>query len=104
MAGSDLKRLLQRVAVCTQFPPIVWLYRAVYALAVRLCVRRIGRIRGVRSIYLRRGLASGRAVYGLSDIDLLVMVEKDAEGSAAARVRHQYASAAPPDTHAAGGA
>jgi predicted nucleotidyltransferase len=91
VARPDLKRLLQSVAVRTQFPPFVWLYRALYALAVRLCVRRLGRIRGVRSIYLRRGLASRRAVYGLSDIDLLVMVEKDAQGSAAARVRRQYA-------------
>ena len=90
MASSDVKRLLQRVAVRTQFPPFVWLYRAIYALALRLCVRRLGRIRGVRSIYLRRGLASGRAVYGLSDIDLLVMVDKDADGGAAGRVRHQY--------------
>ncbi len=91
MAGQNLKNVLQSVAVRTQFPPFVWLYRALYALAVRLCARRLGRMGGVRSVYLRRGLASGRAVYGLSDIDLLVMLDGDAPQGTAGRVRRQYA-------------
>ncbi len=91
MARPDLKSLLQSVAAHTQFPPFVWLYRALYALAVWLCARRLGRMGGVRSIYLRRGLASGRAVYGLSDIDLLVMLDEDAPDDTAGRVRRQYA-------------
>jgi predicted nucleotidyltransferase len=81
---------LQRLAVATQYPPFRWCYRLLYALAIALCTRRLRRIPGVRAIYLRRGLASGRPVYGLSDIDLMVMVEGDLTGKAAARVRHQY--------------
>jgi len=78
------------VAVGTQYPPFTWCYRLLYSLAVRLCIRRIKRMQAVRAIYLRRGLAGSRPLYGLSDIDLLVMVEGELGGRAAARVRHQY--------------
>jgi len=90
MKRFHLKHLLQRIAVRTQFPPFTWLYRAIYALAVRLCVRRLRRINGVRAVYLRRGLAAGQPLYGLSDIDLLVMVEEEQSGRAKARARYQY--------------
>jgi predicted nucleotidyltransferase len=85
-----LKQTLQRMVVATQYPPFLWCYRLLYALAVRLCTRRLRRIRGVSAIYLRRGLAGGKPMYGLSDIDLLVMVDGELSGKTAARVRHQY--------------
>jgi predicted nucleotidyltransferase len=88
--GSSVKQFLQRLALRTQFFPFTWFYGALYGLAVSWCVRRLKRIAGVRSIYLRRGLATGRPVYGLSDIDLLVMVESEGHELAAARVRYQY--------------
>ncbi len=90
MKKSRLQPFLQGLAVLTQFPPFTWLYRQIYALAVRLCVRRLQRIRGVGAIYLRRGLASGRPLYGLSDIDLLVMVERGQPNRVRAQVRYQY--------------
>ena len=90
MALSSSQRLLQRVALATQFPPFSWFYRWVYALAVLDCRRRLSRLHGVRAVYLRRGLAAGDPVFGLSDIDLLVMVDNDDHGPTAARVRHQY--------------
>ncbi len=74
MADSRLKLLLQTVAVRTQFPPFVWLYRLLYAGAIRLCVSRLRRVRGARSIHLWRGLTGQRPLWGASDIDLLVMV------------------------------
>jgi hypothetical protein len=46
MKKSRLQPFLQSLAVLTQFPPFTWLYRQIYALAVRLCVRRLQRIRG----------------------------------------------------------
>ena len=90
MKKSRLQPFLQGLAVLTQFPPFTWLYRQIYALAVRLCVRRLQRIRGVGAIYLRRGLASGRPLYGLSDIDLLVMVDRGQPNRVRAQVRYQY--------------
>ena len=90
MKKSRVKQFLQGLAVRTQFPPFTWLYGKLYALAVRLCVRRLQRIRGVRAIYLRRGLASGRPLYGLSDIDLLVMVDSEQRSQTGAQVRYHY--------------
>lgn len=90
MNNSHLKHALQRSAVRTQFPPFTWFYRALYALAIRLCVRRFRRISGVRSVYLRRGLAASRPFYGLSDIDLLVIIDDEQHRRVAARVHYQY--------------
>ncbi len=90
MKKSRFRQLLQGLAVLTQFFPFTWLYRRIYALAVRLCVRRLQRIRGVAAIYLRRGLASGRPLYGLSDIDLLVMVDSNQPNRVRASVLYQY--------------
>jgi hypothetical protein len=90
MDNSYMKHSLQRIAVRTQFPPFTWFYRALYALAIHLCVRRFRRIRGVRSVYLRRGLASSQAFYGLSDIDLLVMIGDEQNQRVGARVQYHY--------------
>ncbi len=81
---------LQKFAARTQFFPFRDLYALLYKLALRVCVYRLKRTQGVLSIYLRRGLASGEPVYGLSDIDLLVLVDEDNYPRAGARVRYQY--------------
>ena len=90
MKESRLKRLLQRLAVRTQFWPFTSVYRGLYNLAIDLCVRRLQRIRGVRAIYLRRGLAGGQPFYGLSDLDLMVLVDDEQHHLVAERVRYQY--------------
>jgi len=90
MNDSHFKNTLQCIAVCTQFRPFTWLYRVLYTLAIRLCVRRFRRISGVRSVYLHRGLASSRPIYGLSDIDLLVVIDNEQHQRVAARVQYQY--------------
>lgn len=90
MKESRLKRLLQRLAVRTQFWPFTSVYRGLYNLAIDLCVRRLQRIRGVRAIYLRRGLAGGQPFYGLSDLDLMVLVDDEQYHLVAERVRYQY--------------
>lgn len=90
MNNSLIKHTLQRVAIGTQFPPFIWLYRALYALSIHMCVRRFRGIQGVRSVYLRRGLAAAQALYGLSDIDLLLVVDDENQQQIAARVHYQY--------------
>ena len=90
MKESRLKRFLQHLAVRTQFWPFTSVYRGLYNLAINLCVRRLQRIRGVCAIYLRRGLAGGQPFYGLSDLDLLVLVDNEQHHLVAERVRYQY--------------
>jgi predicted nucleotidyltransferase len=89
---NSRSRHLQRLALRTQFFPFTLLYRFLYWAAIRLCLRRLGGLPGVLCVYLRRGLARGRPVYGLSDIDLLVLVDGANRERNAARVRNRYES------------
>ena len=72
---SKAKETIQRLAVATSFTPFTYFYKLIYALAILVTTLVLRRVEGVVSIYLRRGLAKGEVVYGLSDIDLAVIVE-----------------------------
>ncbi len=76
---SSLRAPVQYLVIRTSFFPLIHLYGAAYALSVKVAALLLRRVDGVAAVYLRRGLAKGEAVYGLSDIDLSVIVE-DGEG------------------------
>ena len=67
------KALLRRLIVTTSVPPFLSLYRWIYRVFIRVAVRRLRRFPALRAIYLRRGLAAGDGVPGISDIDLAVV-------------------------------
>jgi hypothetical protein len=69
-----IKDGLQLLIVRTSFPPFVVIYKLYYVLAIRIMTYFIKRIDGVETLYLRRGVAKNEIVYGLSDIDLSVLV------------------------------
>ena len=89
---SSIQNLIQRIVITTNFPPISYIYREIYELSVACATFWLRRVDGVLAIYLRRGLAKGEIVHGLSDIDLAVIVENDGvKGQAAEkRVRAIY--------------
>jgi hypothetical protein len=69
-----LRSKLIQWALWLQFAPFTWLFHAYYRLAV-LCSRwLVGRVEGVRSIYLTGSLARNSLVYGLSDIDFKIFI------------------------------
>jgi hypothetical protein len=72
------KALLRRLIVATSVPPIASLYCAIYRFLIRFAVWRLRRFDPIRAIYLRRGLASGEGIPGISDIDLAAVGEWDA--------------------------
>jgi hypothetical protein len=76
MSSRLLRSAVHHAVLRTQFRPFSRLHRGYYALAVRACAWRLRRLRGVRALYLWRGLPKGRSVYGLSDVDLLVLVDR----------------------------
>lgn len=82
------KALLRRLIVTTSVPPMVGVYRAVYRLLIRAAVWRLKQAASIRAIYLRRGLAAGDGVPGISDIDLAAVGDWD--GEAQARVTESY--------------
>lgn len=69
-----MKKVLQLLVIKTSFPPFSWLYKAYYKLTVYCCVFVLRLFPEVTSVYLTGGIVSGRVVYGLSDIDLIVFV------------------------------
>jgi len=77
---SSLRILVQYSVVRTSFFPLSYLYKAGYSLSVRITTLFLRRVDGVAAVYLRRGLAKGEIVYGLSDIDLSVIVEDRESG------------------------
>jgi predicted nucleotidyltransferase len=83
------KALLRRLIVTTSVPPFASLYRWIYQAFVQIAVRRLRRFPGLRAIYLRRGLAAGDGVPGVSDIDLAVVGDWDAAWQS--RVADSYA-------------
>ncbi|HJX54702.1 MAG TPA: hypothetical protein VJ801_18185 [Polyangia bacterium] len=76
----NARAILRRLIVATSIPPVAGVYRAVYRALVAIAVRRLRRFSSLRAVYLRRGLAKGEGVPGISDIDLAVVGEWDAAG------------------------
>jgi predicted nucleotidyltransferase len=87
-----IQGLVQNLVINTSFPPLTYLYRKIYDLSVAVVTLLLRRVDGVLAIYLRRGVAKGEVVYGLSDIDLSIIVkDEDSEGQVAKeRVRETY--------------
>jgi hypothetical protein len=83
-----VKALLRRVIVTTSVPPIAGVYRAIYSLLIRVAVWKLKQSAQLRAIYLRRGLAAGEGVPGISDIDLAAVGDWDA--GAQARITESY--------------
>ena len=91
---SNFQDLIQYIVVNTSFPPLTYLYKMFYNLSIAVAVLFLRQVDGVVAIYLRRGAAKGEIIYGLSDIDLLVIVkdeEDDQKGQLTKeRVRATY--------------
>lgn len=71
---ENLRNFFQMIIIKTSFPPLSFLYKILYLIAVRWAALVLGSVNGVEAIYLRRGLSRNEIVYGLSDIDLSVIV------------------------------
>jgi hypothetical protein len=87
-----------------QFPPFLWLFRAYYRLAIQLSRFWVGKVKGVRSIYLSGSWVRKEVIYGLSDLDFKVFVagEKDQDTYQAIRrrfslLRRFFPMLGPPD-------
>jgi hypothetical protein len=63
---------LRRAVVTTSVPPIRSLYAAIYRAHIWYAVRVLRQLPGIKAIYVKRGAFGREAVFGVSDIDLLV--------------------------------
>ncbi len=88
--SSWIKLALRGLVVATSGSPLRSFYAAIYRMHVQYAVRALMRFPGTRAIYATRGMASGEIVYGVSDIDMVIIGEWTAEEHrrVLARVRH----------------
>ena len=70
----NLRSRIIPLVLLLQYPPFIWFFRAYYWLAIQASRLSIGRIEGVRSIYLSGSLVRQEMIYGLSDIDFKIFV------------------------------
>lgn len=75
----NIRYFIQKLIVILSFPPLTYLFQKIYSLSITVAVRLLKRRAGVAAIYLRRGVAKKEIVYGLSDIDLLVITDDQNE-------------------------
>ena len=86
----EIQSLIQRAIIGTSFFPLTWVYGKIYALSVKVARMLFSHVDGVLAVYLRRGVAKDEIVYGLSDIDLLLIVDDREQQLAKERVRAIY--------------
>lgn len=65
--------------VKTNFRPFTWLYKACYNAAIKIVVHFLKRQPEIVAIYLSSSMAAGDYIYGLSDIDFIIIVNDDKE-------------------------
>ncbi len=89
---SSIQDVIQRIVINTSFFPLTYFYKKVYDLSILIASLLLRRVDGVITVYLRRGVAKGEIVYGLSDIDLSVIIEDlgEKEQAVKERVRATY--------------
>jgi len=85
-----LKKVLLRACLHMQFPPFVWLFRFYYYLAIKVSVFLVSRIKKASAIYISGSLGVGRAIYGLSDIDLNIVFTGVESSSITLQIRRLF--------------
>ncbi len=78
---AKVQGLIQHLIISTSFFPLSYFYRKIYHLSIVIATLLFERVKGVSSIYLRRGVATGEIVCGLSDIDLMVIINDEDKGN-----------------------
>lgn len=87
-----LRARLISLALRLQFPPFVWMFQFYYQLAITLSRIRVGRIPGVRSIYLSGSWVRREVIYGLSDIDFKIFVDGEKNQETYQTIRRRFSS------------
>ena len=82
-----LKNKLLRICLRLQFPPFTILFRFYYFLAVKLSVMLVSRIDNAAAVYISGSLGGGRAIFGLSDIDLNIFFHGAESAQLSLRIR-----------------
>ncbi|HWP93459.1 MAG TPA: hypothetical protein VNN20_14800 [Thermodesulfobacteriota bacterium] len=76
MRKVSIKLLIRRFVLATSFPPFLQIYRAIYALVIRVTLGVFKKYPQIKAVYLRRGGAKGEILPLVSDVDFAVIGER----------------------------
>jgi len=74
-----LRKIIHHPLLRSNFQRFSWFYKIYYSAALKIIVFVLGKQKEVVSVYLTASLARGDCVYGLSDIDPIVIIEGGSE-------------------------
>jgi len=84
-------KLLQKIVLLFNFKPFTYLFQAIYALGLKTLVAVLARHPAVRSIFGYGSFFEGRCLYGVSDIDIVILIGENFSRTDA--VHHEIALA-----------
>lgn len=76
--GGFKGRLLAIVLKTWHYPLFNYIYSMQYRFSIKAIIAVLGMVPNLKSLYLRRGLSSKDWIPGISDIDLIAVIEQDA--------------------------
>ncbi len=82
-----IKNKLLRICLRLQAPPFTILFRFYYFLAIKVSVMLVSRIDNAAAVYVSGSLGGGRAIFGLSDIDLNIFFHGPESARLSLRIR-----------------
>jgi hypothetical protein len=68
--------LLRKIIVLLNAKPFTYVFAAIYAFGLRRLLAALGRNKAVRSVFGSGSFFEGRCLYGLSDIDLIIVFDE----------------------------
>lgn len=87
---DKMKIAIQLLVIRTSFYPFNIIYYFIYKISIFIAWLLLSRVNGLVSLYLRRGAAKGEIIYGLSDIDLLVIIKNENAGQTRKNIVRRY--------------
>ena len=68
--------LIQKIIILFNVWPFTYVFHAIYSLGLHILVKVLSRNEAVRAVYGTGSFFEGRCLYGLSDIDLIIIVDE----------------------------
>lgn len=75
-----IKNIIRDFVVKTNYPPFIYLYKLCYDAALKIITHVLKNQKDIMTIYLVAGMTTGDCIYGLSDIDIIIIVKNSEAG------------------------
>lgn len=70
-------KIIQRIIILLNFKPFTYVFQAIYALGLRILVSALAKNPAVRSVFGYGSFFDERCLYGVSDIDFVILIDEN---------------------------